>query len=519
MDAFEIARQGSEAMIARAKERAREKAAPQPQFRRPSQGFVFPSQGYQSNPREQYARYTNTTFACVRPIANRLAEQSVRLGRPQKKAKSLKAYELSAIPICMRKELRNGFVTLDEHPFLDSIADPNELMQSYHLMFCTAASVQLTGKAYWWLVKSKRPGLLYDIWPIPSHWIEPDKRTTTGSTYLITPFGGTDRYTVDGGDIAYFYLPDPANPFEAYSAVTAAAKDIQSEDAIKTAQKSGFDNGMGFDTAVIVGDIPGPNGTKQRPELSPEQCEQLETRLNQLHKGPGKNRGVIILDSLISDVKPLSNKPDEMDFVGSSSSVKKSIEQVFGVNPVITGENENVNRAAALVAEETFDKNVLNPLIEMFTQVINAQVLPRFVAKGQKLGAWIDRVEVTDPELRRMQFQLMCGFGMVTHDEVREEFGLPPLPDGAGNCRSLPLNMTIVPAEQDERLASGNASAAAMQIVSLVAEGKLTVDAAVAMLVSFVGMDETLARQIAQEPAANLAAGSEQYGITNEPAA
>ena len=56
-----------------------------------------------------------------------------------------------------------------EHPFLDLINTVNDFCTASHLWETTTLFLDLTGEAYWFLVKDRKLGIPREIWSIPSH--------------------------------------------------------------------------------------------------------------------------------------------------------------------------------------------------------------------------------------------------------------------------------------------------------------------------------------------------------------
>ena len=164
---------------------------------------------------------------------------------------------------------------------------------------------------------------------------------------------------------------------------------------------------------------------------------------------------------MIKDVKKISNTNQEMDYKSSALLIKKAIMQIFGVNEIIAGEIQGANRASAVVASDHFCDFVLNPTIEMITEVLNKWVLPLFTRKGENLIVWVERCEAIDKEMDLKGWELLKNSESVLVDELRFGVkGLAPLPDNKGQVivKSIasihdPISgedVPLVPVAQDE---------------------------------------------------------------------
>lgn len=401
----------------------------------------------QQDAKRKYSLNTGWTYASVRPIAVRAAKQPFRIGQVTKEnAKG--AILKRRMPDAMKSLLSDdaGVELLETHPLLEAINDPNEWMVEWTLKFITAQSLQLTGRAFWWIVDSpRRKG--FDIWPLPASWVTPVHDKGFRAAWSVRFNEDREPIIVSGDRMAYFYLPDSSDPFASRAPMDAALPAVETSEAIRTAQRATFDNSAMPALAFVTGEVMGPNGEKSKPQLEQWQREQISQSLNTLFKGVKKWGRFIVLDSVISDVKPVSNKPMEMDFMDSSKMTKEEIMQIFGVNEIVAGAVLNANRASAATATDLFLDNVVNPLLTMMSQVINQWVLPLFDPRPDVL-CWIEEAKSLDPELRLRELEWLCGIGGLVVDEGRAELGFAPMPNGKGNVIVRSMAHVVEPVDR-----------------------------------------------------------------------
>ncbi len=311
--------------------------------------------------REQERHCTGWVYSAIRPIAQRIASQPVpvRVGRKTGRPRGA-------------KDARDGIRVIPDHPIIQAIEHPNEVMTGWSLLWNTVVSLELTGRAFWWLIGDKDS---HQIFPLPSSWVEPHHERGLFSSYMIRPrfAGAAMQVELDGSEVCRFYYPDPQNPVRgSLGPLQAAALAVNTDEAIQLAQQQAFQNGIFPGMAVIVGrdpDIhPDDGKADDRALLRREQRSNLINSILQMYRGSWRYGYPLILDVLIRDVKKISSSPAEMDFQNSSQLTKARIYQAFGVNPIICGEIENANRAQAAVADETFCSCTVNPKIELLSQ-------------------------------------------------------------------------------------------------------------------------------------------------------
>lgn len=390
------------------------------------------SDGNAGQAAEQYRHFYGHVYTAITAIAKKVAGQKVFVGR---------APQLAAGPRTQKSSLGEMLEPLAAHPLLDVLADPNPLMTSWQMKYATICSLQLTGRSYWWLLRGEnsRP----QIWPIPATWVRAGNSLRT--YFEVRPLGQVEPINVPGDQLAYFCLPDPANPFGSHSPLQSQALAIDVDEAIQQSQSRSFRNphpGLIL-SAGRMPDPQNPGKDGRRPNLTVEQRNQLIHSILSVYSGVQNYGHPIILDGLIDDVRKLSNTPAEMDFLGSGTQTRARIFQAYGVNPLIVGEILGANRAQAVVAEQNFVGNVINPLLMLLSEVLTEWVGPWF-SGGEKLQVWFEPAVANDPELRQKSWELGARFGIVTTNEIRR--GLLNLPDVPGGDELIKPPAPVAPA-------------------------------------------------------------------------
>jgi phage portal protein BeeE len=402
---------------------------------------------------EQYRHFTGWVYACVSHIAKRIAKQPVKVAKmsnvkqgPSRSAprrKSLENFNLEARLPESFKEYHQDLDVLEDHPMMRAIHRPNRLMNKWMLIFCTIASLELTGKSYWWIELQTKGDFKgqYTIWPVPSHWIEAKhKKDKLFDHWDVRPEGSVEPISIPGDEIAYIYYPDPSNPMAAVSPLQALARQIVADEAITECNRRSFANGIWPGYAITIArnpDIPGAPGVNNRPTLNKDQRGQIMAAIKQAYRGVVHADEPIILDGLIEDIKRVTNNPREMDFINSGKYTKDSICQGFGVNPIIMGQIEGANRAQSASAQDHFIDVTCNPKIDLISQCLTEFVLPLFAGtkqlaqNGQKLVAFIEEAKAYDPDGQLARVQFLSSIAGISRNKAAQTLlGLPPIEGG-----------------------------------------------------------------------------------------
>lgn len=356
---------------------------------------------------EQLKHFAGWVYAAIRPIAQRIAGQPIRVGKVAKRG---------SVGVKAAAEIE----PLESHPLLDLLADPNGLMVGWSLIYSTVASLELTGRCLWWLPKREQ------IVPIPSSWITAIQTSQTFDSFRVRLPYSAEEIDIPADECCYFFYPSPADPCGVLSPLQAAAAAVDLDEEITRSQVSTFARGIHPSHAIIVGRDPHPDVPGgMRPRLSPAQQGQIISAIRQRYGGTWRHGEPLILDGLIEDVKRLSNTPAEMDWQSSSELTKARILQGFGVNPAIIGELEGANRASAYVAERNFLSLTVNPKIELISQTLTEWLSPMF---GGDIVVWVEPAVADDTETALQWATLLAGKGAITGDELRQlsPLGLKP---------------------------------------------------------------------------------------------
>jgi phage portal protein BeeE len=377
--------------------------------------------------REEERHLFGWVFPVIRTIAQRIAAQPIRVARRVNNPRPKRAVNRKSAPLWV-KELPSGLELLKSHQIIDTLACPNPWMVSWNLFWNTIASLECTGKAFWWF-PTEEPGTVY---PLPSSWCEPMHQKGLFAEYRLWPRNtpNASPVVVPGAEIVRFFYPDLQSPIRgALAPLQTQSRAVVADEAIQEAQRKAFDNGIFPGMAIIVGKNAETAGIKdQRPVLTKAQREQILVAVKQRWQGVTKAGEPLILDGLIEDVKKLTNTIAEMDFLRSGESTKARIFQAFGVNPILCGEIENANRAQAAVADELFCSNTINPKIEMLSQWLTKELPPRY--DDPDLIVFMEEARPRDPEQTRAEYDQLAKYGSITKDELRGAYSLPPLKTG-----------------------------------------------------------------------------------------
>ena len=296
---------------------------------------------------------------------------------------------------------------LPNHPIHSLLSNPNDLTTGWDLLYVTIASLDLTGKSFIWI--SERGGRR-EAFAIPTQWVEASVGQSRIEAWKVRPPGHGEPLTIPASEMVFMAYPSPSDPKGSVSPLAAAAGAIDADTSIETSQVSAFRNGIFPQHLIIAGTLP---GHENQPPLTKQQRKQLIDPIRKMYQGAHRSGEPIILDAIVKDIKPLGNRPNEMDWLDSGTMIKEKILLSFGVNAIVAGQVENVNRASSVAAESHFCSN-LNPKLELLSQAFTEWLAPMFAAPGERLVVWVDRCVARDDELRIKKWEIAARHSLIT---------------------------------------------------------------------------------------------------------
>jgi len=364
-------------------------------------GNPFGPQNKMDSAKKQLEAFKSWVYAAIRPICNVIAAQPVTVAKPSRTPAGTKAVIEENV--------------LENHPLARMISNPNGLMTGYGLLWATVASLNLTGRAFWWM-----PDESEELHLIPVSWVQRHTGRSSFETWVVRPPGKAEAINIPAEQMVYFSMPDPGNPWGSVSPLQACASAVDNDDDILCSQRSSFTRGVHPSHAIIVGkDARGDMAGGARPRLSEQQQRQLIGAIKRRYSGTHKHGEPLILDGLIEDIKALSLSPSEMDWTASADKMKERILQTYGTSPYILGGSEPGSRAASAVAMKHFVAGTVNPLIRL----MNAS-LEEWLGRPNGVVVRIEPAIADDDEMNVRKAEVLSKNGALRVNELRKMLGL-----------------------------------------------------------------------------------------------
>jgi phage portal protein BeeE len=383
-----------------------------------------------TNAAEHYRYFRHWVYVCVNAIARRVACQPWQAGQiegatdnPERGFSSLQHKVPSNI--WQRTNTPNQELSvIASHDVLDLLSRPNPIQKQFEFLYLSTCNLLLTGESYWLGGQvSTEDGLQMQLWSLPTSWIYPDHTDGLFSKYFLRPSGSSDAIPVPAECVVRTYYPNPSDLASVYSPLESAISAIRVDDYIQRSQRDMFERGIHPNLLVSIA----KNQEGRRPRLTGAQNRQIIRTLREIWSNTVNIGDPAIIDGMVEKIEKLHLTPQEMDWQTSGEIVKHRIMQAYGVNPIVVGEVVRVTQAQAVVAEQNFNTNVANPIINAFSESATDFLGPWYETP-KRLVLWIENAHAVDREQRLREYVEGLKADAITQTEFRSEvLGLPPL--------------------------------------------------------------------------------------------
>jgi HK97 family phage portal protein len=352
--------------------------------------------------------YQSWVYACVNRNAFSVAKTELKLYKK-----------------VMSKE-GDDYTEILTHPFLDLMTNVNSFFNRFELWCLTVIFLELTGNAYWWLVKNPL-GVPIAIWNIPAHWMQilPSK-TEFIAGYVMQQPGSPEKVPFSVDDIIHFKYPSPFSLYYGCPPMYAAAYDVDINRELKA-------HGVGF--LMNAAQPAGVLYTDER--LGDKEYKRLRDMWNMRHKGSQNAGKVAVLEAGLKYEKTGSNLA-ELQFSDTSKNVRDAILAIFGVPASQLGLVEDVNRANAEANEYVYQNGTILPKLKLIEEKLNEKMMPIY---DVNLVCEFDNVVPMDKDfrLREQTEHIRAGYSSI--DDERAEDGKDPYDTPETSMPLIPFSL------------------------------------------------------------------------------
>lgn len=315
-------------------------------------------------------------------------------------------------------QTKKGWEDLDDHPALELLNDPNPEMHRGEFLNHFYAHLLLTGKSYVWKWRNGY-GEASELWPLPSSWVKPI-RDKDG--LIIAYKVGNNKELVDPRNMIRCILPDPSNPREGVSPLSAASRDIQMDDERTDYFVEMLANNKQPGVVLNVGG-----------DASTEQVTDMKNLLVQRF-GKGNRGRPMVLYGKESKLE-ISKAMEQLDWAGTSNLSETRICSAYGVPPMLI--NLRAGHDASTFANFAESKRACYEGTVARYWTIGGHAFTKGLIRDEETGARpkeelyfnTDDVPALNEDKDKKSARVIEEFkaGLRTRNEAREVIGLEPV--------------------------------------------------------------------------------------------
>ncbi|MBE2228259.1 MAG: phage portal protein [Ignavibacteria bacterium] len=324
-----------------------------------------------------------------------------------------RAENIATAKVYLYQKMKNGEVKEinNNHPFLDLINTTNIYDQSfYDIIYLLSLNLDVYGNAYLYVAPSKnnKPAQMVLLPTANVSLIySQDKTSVTGYNYKSV---GKNNIVYSTEEVIHFKLPSLANSFLGTPTIQSCKFAIDIDNFQQQYQKAFYSNNGSVGLAL-----------QTDQQLSEEAFNRMLDMWQSNYSGPTNANRVALLDNGLK-IETFNNNPKEVDFINSRIELRDEILGKLRVSKAILGITTDVNRANAEAAKTIFIKYTIEPFSKFIQNGLNKLLRTYYGAEFSV------QFEYPIEEENEIEFyKMLLDHGVVTVDEVRQEFGWEPL--------------------------------------------------------------------------------------------
>lgn len=351
--------------------------------------------------------YMGWVYACIRAIAEELANMEFQLFKVGKEADE----------------------QIYEHELLDLLGAVNNYQTGIELKYLTAAHLEAVGNAFWYLEGAKsetdKPTAIHIFNPARTK-ILINRETFPHRITSYEYHDGTRTLPFKPYEILHLKYPDPTDLIEGVGTVQSTIQWIDADNYAMEFNRRFFLNG-----ARLGGFL------ESESAYTPEQLEYLKKSFEAIFKGVENAYKVAALPKG-TKFQAASESQKDMDFANLMNVMRDRILAGFRVPRTALGITDDVNRANAEATNYVFALRTIKPKMQLITSYLNEFLVPRY---GDDLYLTFADPVPENREQRVAEMAAAVGNAPVMSvNEAREQyFGLDPVENGDAVAKPFSL--------------------------------------------------------------------------------
>lgn len=291
------------------------------------------------------------------------------------------------------------------HPFNDLMSKPNWFQTSWEQRYRIATDFIYEGNSYFLKLR--------DSLRVPRALVQlhPERITTQPYNYEKIDYyeynTGSDIIKLEKEDVLHFRLPSLSSYIKG-TPLLAKIADVRDIEKMQIAYRKQFYKQGGFLGAVFT--------TEQK--MNSDVFKRAKSELEKNYAGSVENSFKVALFEQGLKPIPTAYSPKDMDMTAERNLNKEEILSVFGVNKLLFGQSEQIQRGNADTVYYVFYATIIDPLLDYIDEVFTSQLCHTDFDSDYFVKH--DTLAGRDVELDLRYYESGLQNGWLTPDEVRE---------------------------------------------------------------------------------------------------
>jgi HK97 family phage portal protein len=366
---------------------------------------------------DMISQYKSWSFVCARLNGESVASANIRLYAITKKGQGrIKNFDTKSInEKTLQRVRKQAHITapiesieeIYSHPALDLLYEVHEFSNYFDNMQMTSTYLDLTGNAYWYIVKDSigTPVGIYQMRPDYTKIVQGKQKMIKGYIYG----NNSDKSALKTDDVIRFYVPNPSSFLYGKSCIEAASAEVSRNNLYNVYENSNIKNNGRPDFVV-----------KYDGQLTREDQKRLDYEWNRLYQGASNSHKIKIMDSNWS-IDKLSFNPKDMEFLNGRVFTKKDLASMFGVPYGLLDTSDELKAGLDNVLSY-YQRFAIKPRLRRIEESLNEQYIPLFDNSGSLFFAFDDPVD-DDKQFKVNKNVAYVKHGIISINEAREDEG------------------------------------------------------------------------------------------------
>jgi HK97 family phage portal protein len=261
-------------------------------------------------------------------------------------------------------------VEIVSHAALTLWNNPNSFMSGFEFREGSNQHFELAGETFWVLDRSSATALPLSMW-----YVRPDRMSPVPDAngylagWVYSAFTG-EQIPLELWQVIQEKTPDPLDPFRGASPIASIMANIQQQHYATDYQRNLFLNGAQPDGIISF-----PN------KVEDTDFDEFTARWRESHMGVS-NAGRVGILEMGATWTAGSQSNRDLEYGQLRLANRDEIREAFRMHKALLGTVEDVNRANAQTAEETFSSQLQLPRLERRKYTLNDKLLPMFGSTG-----------------------------------------------------------------------------------------------------------------------------------------